>query len=119
MYFPIQSSAYRQTEDLMLSCRTGPRTDPWGPGGDILFSYIRRPGSFFWFKTLSFIILGGFRKNEYFLGYQDFVDIFWGSSQIWTIFRGHLYAFQGLFLRSRYRIYFLGLVKFQIIFWGA
>ena len=24
-----------------------------------------------------------------FLGYEDFVDIFWGSSQNWTSFRGH------------------------------
>ena len=29
-------------------------------------------------------------------GYQDFVDIFLGSSQNWTIFRGHFYAFYGL-----------------------
>ena len=26
-------------------------------------------------------------------GYEDFVDIFGGSSQNWTIFRGHFYAF--------------------------
>ena len=39
-------------------------------------------------------------------GYEDFVDIFGGSSQNWIIFRGHLDAFKGLFLflRSRYRI---------------
>ena len=49
---------------------------------------------------------------EYFLGYEDFVDIFWGSSQNWTIFRGHFYAFKGLFLRSRYR---MG----DIFSWGA
>ena len=28
-----------------------------------------------------------------FLGYDDFVDIFLGSTQNWTIFRGHFYAF--------------------------
>ena len=50
-------------------------------------------GHFFWFKILSFNIFGGFQKNEYFWGYEDFVDIFWGSSQNWTIFRGHFYAF--------------------------
>ena len=33
------------------------------------------------------------------------------SSQNWTIFRGHFYAFQGLFLRWGY---FLGSLKFQI-----
>ena len=37
---------------------------------------------------LNFNHFGGFRKNEYFLGYEDFVDIFGGSSQNWSIFRG-------------------------------
>ena len=32
----------------------------------------------FWFKILNFNIFGGFQKNEYFLGYEDFVDIFGG-----------------------------------------
>ena len=32
------------------------------------------------------------------------MDIIWGSSQSRTIFRGHFYAFYGLFLRSRYRM---------------
>ena len=68
-------------------------------GGDtLIFSYIRRLGSFFAFKILNFNILGGgggggFQKNKYFLGCEDFVDIFWGSSQNWTIFRCHFYAF--------------------------
>ena len=45
---------------------------------------------------------------------EDFVDIFWGSSQNWTIFGGHCYAFYDLFLRSRYRIRdIFGLPKFQ------
>ena len=30
---------------------------------------------------------GGFQKNKYFSGYEDFVDIFLGSSQNWIIFR--------------------------------
>ena len=51
----------------------------------------------------------GFQKNEYFWGYEDFVDIFLGSSQNWTIFRGHFYAFYGLFFRSRHRM--------GILFW--
>ena len=69
-----------------------------------------------------------FRKINIFLGYEDFVEIFWGSSQNKTIFRGHFYAFYGLFLRSWYRMgIFFGLLKFQIffgvleipdIFWG-
>ena len=54
--------------------------------------------------------------------------IFLGSSQNWTIFRGHFNAFQGLFLRSRHRMgiflgllklkYFLGCLKF-LIYWGG
>ena len=41
------------------------------------------------------------------LGYEDFVDIFLGSSQNWDIFRGHFYALCTLgsfFLRSWYRM---------------
>ena len=64
-----------------------------GGGGTLIFSYIRRLGSFFWFKILNFIIFGGFQKNEYFFVYGDFVDIFLGSSKNWTIFWGHFYAF--------------------------
>ena len=30
------------------------------------------------FKILNFNTFKGFQKNEYFLGYGDFVDIFWG-----------------------------------------
>ena len=62
-----------------------------------------------------------------FWGYEDFADIFGGSSQIWTVFRGHFYAFYGLFIRSRYRMVdifwvakmsniFLGCLKFLIFF---
>ena len=62
-------------------------------GGTLIFSYIRRLGPFLGFKILNFDIFGGFQKNKYFLGYENFVDIFWGSSQNWTIFRGHSSAF--------------------------
>ena len=82
------------------------------PGGDTLIfhTYV---GSvhFFGSKILKFDIFLGFQKNKYFLGYENFVDIFLGSSQNWTIFRCHFYAFKGLFLRSRYRI--------GDIFWGC
>ena len=62
-----------------------------GYSGIFIHSYI---GSvhFFGFKILNFDIWG-FQKNKYFLGYEYFVNIFWGSSQNWTIFRGHFYAF--------------------------
>ena len=52
--------------------------DPGGGGGTLIFSYIRRLGSFFWFKILNFNIFLNFQKNKYFLGYEDFVDIFVG-----------------------------------------
>ena len=48
-----------------------------GGGGTLILSYIRRLGSFFWVQFLNFNILGGFQKNKYFFGYEDFVDIFW------------------------------------------
>ena len=56
-------------------------------GGTLIFSYIRRLWPFLGFKNFNFNILGDFqKKNEYFGGHEDFVDIFWGSSQNWTIF---------------------------------
>ena len=64
-----------------------------GGGGTLILSYIRRLRSFFGFKFWNFNIFGGFQKNNIFLGHEAFVDIFWGSSQNWTILRGHFYAF--------------------------
>ena len=52
-------------------------------GGGTLFSHIRRLGPFFGFKILNFNIFFGFQMNI-FGGYEDFVDIFWGSSQNWA-----------------------------------
>ena len=49
-----------------------------GGGDTLIFSYIRRLGFFCGgFKILNFNIFGGFQKNEYFWGYEDFVEIFW------------------------------------------
>ena len=48
--------------------------------------------SFKSFQPIFFNIFGGFRKKKIFWN-GDFVDIFGGSSQSWTIFRGHFYAF--------------------------
>ena len=45
-------------------------------------SYIRRLGSFFGVQTFEFQYFCGFQKNEYFLGYEDFVDIFLGHHKI-------------------------------------
>ena len=82
---------------------------PGGGGGTLKISYIRRLGSFFGVQNFNFQYFLGFSENEYFLGYEDFVDIFFESSQNSAIFRGNFYAFWVIFLRSRYR---MG------IFWG-
>ena len=57
-------------------------------------------GSKFEFQYFFFIYLffffwggGGVQKKEYFWGYEDFVNIFFGSSQNLTVFRGNFYAF--------------------------
>ena len=63
-----------------------------GGGGGGGVTYVGS-GYFFGFKILNFIIFWGFQKNKYFLGYEDFVDIFFGSSQNWAIFRGHFFVF--------------------------
>ena len=47
-------------------------------GGTLKFLYIRRLGLFFWVQNFEFQYFWGFQKNRYFLGYEDFVDIFWG-----------------------------------------
>ena len=63
-------------------------------GDTLIFSYIRGIESFLGVQNFEFqYFLGGFQKNKYFLGYEDFVDIFWGCHKKWTIFRGHFYAF--------------------------
>ena len=55
-------------------------------------------GTYFGFKILNFnIFFGIFRKLNIFVGMKILWILFWGSSQNWTIFRGHFYAFYGLF----------------------
>ena len=74
-----------------------------GGGGALIFSYIRRLRPFFFiflfffffgggggFKILNFNIWGGGFRKLNILGFKDFVDVFGGSSQNWTIFRGLL-----------------------------
>ena len=58
----------------------------------------------------------GFQKNNFFWGYEDFVDIFLGSSQNLTIFRGLCTLGSFLKVNLQNRGYFLGLLKFQIFF---
>ena len=72
---------------------------------------MHRLGSFFFVKNFEFQHFGFFsQKYQYFLGYEDFVDIFLGHHN-WTISRGNFYAIKGLFLRPRYRM--------GIFFWVA
>ena len=49
-----------------------------GGGGTLIFSYIRRLGSFFGVQNFEFQYFWGFQKNEYFLGHEDLVDILLG-----------------------------------------
>ena len=54
-----------------------------GGGGTLIFSYKRRLCPFLGgFKILNFKIFWGFQKNEYFMGYEDFVDIL-GLDNFW------------------------------------
>ena len=44
-----------------------------GGGGTLIFSYIHRVGSFLGVQNFEYHYFWGFQKNEYFLGYEDFV----------------------------------------------
>ena len=47
-----------------------------GPGGTLIFSYMRRLGPFLGVQNNEFQYFLDFQKNEYLFGYEDFVDIF-------------------------------------------
>ena len=65
-----------------------------GPGGVLWYFHAYVGSDHFWgVKILNFNIFWGFQKNKYFFGCEDFVNIFLGSSQNWTIFRGHFFEF--------------------------
>ena len=81
------------------------------------------------FKILNFNICLGFQKNEYCLGYENFEDILWGSSQNWASLRVISMHLKVFFLKVKVHNWdiFFGLLKFQfflgvleipIIFWG-
>ena len=101
-----------------------PRRGGGGGGGGGVLRYFHTyvgSGRFRRFKICNFNIFRVFRKKGIFLGYEDFVNIFFGPSQKWTIFRGYFYAFLGLFLRSKYRMgdIFMGVAKISNIFGGC
>ena len=67
----------------------------------------------FWFNILNFNILGFFQKNEYFLGYEDFVDIFRGHYK-----RGHFMDFRVVSKGQGTELgIFFGFVKFHFFFY--
>ena len=77
-------------------------------GGTLILSHIPRLGHFLGVQNLNFNIIWSFQKNDFFFGGGG------GMKILWIYFLGHhkigLYlgvisiAFQGLFVRSRYRI---------------
>ena len=69
----------------------------------------------------SFNILGGFQKNEYFLGGMNILWIFFGDHPkiglVLVVISMYFRVFSlGKYTESRYSF---GLQKFQICFWGA
>ena len=90
----------------------------WGGGVNLYFHAYVGLGYFGGFKILNFNIFGDFLKTEYFWGYEDFMDIFWGHHKIGLNNAAlHLRVFsegQG----TKWRIFFW-LLKFQIFIWGA
>ena len=63
-------------------------------GVTLIFLYIPRLRSFFGVQNFEFQYFFRFsKKMNIFGGYEDFVDIFLGSSQNWTIFWGNFCAF--------------------------
>ena len=74
-----------------------------GWGDTLIFSYIHRLGGIFGVQNFEFRYILGFSEKRVFWG-MKICEYFLGSSHNWTIFRGHFYAFLGLFLRSMYRM---------------
>ena len=74
-------------------------------GGTYIFSCIRRLGSFFFggggVKIFKFNIFLGFQKNKYFLGYEDFMDIFLGHHKIGLYLRVISIYILGSFLKVK------------------
>ena len=93
-----------------------------GGGGTLIFSYIRRLGSFFWFEIYFEFqyIFGFFQKNVYFLGYEDFVNIFFGVTTKLDNNLGSFLCILWYFLKVKVEngdIFWV--VKSHISFWGV
>ena len=101
---------------LSPRCVWGGGGEGGGGGGGVLWyfhTYFGR-GFFLGFKILNFNIFGCFRKLNIFW-YEDFVDIFLGSSQNWTI----KVQTGGYFLGCSNFKYLLGFFKCLIFFLGG
>ena len=96
----------------------------------LIFSYIRRLGSFFWVQNFEFQYFFGFsEKLIFFFWYEDFVDIFWGHHKI-GLYLDVISMHFRVFLKVKIQNggYIFGLLKFQMsfflvleipdIFWG-
>ena len=101
-----------------------------GGGGTLIFSYVRRVVSFFGVQNFEFqYSLGFFRKKYYFLGYEDFVDIFWVHHKIGLylgVISMHFRVFSkgqgtewGIFSWvAKISNISISCLKFLILFWG-
>ena len=80
----------------ILSTREG------GGGGTLNFLYICRLGLFIGVQNVEFQYFWGvFRKNEYILRYEDFVDIFFWVTIKLTYIYGSFLCILGSFLKSK------------------
>ena len=70
----------------------------WLGGDTLIFSYIRRLRPFLGVPNFEFQYFWGFQKNEYFLGYEDYVDILWGHHKI-RLYLGSFLCILGSFLK--------------------
>ena len=63
------SITYPEEQDTQL------RRGGGGAGVTLIFSYTRRLRPFLGVQKFNFSMFWGFQRNEYFLGYEDFVNI--------------------------------------------
>ena len=89
-------------------------------GRTLIFSYIRRLGSFFGVQNFEFQNCLGFSVKRIFLGYEDLVDIFWGLH--FGLYLGVIsmhFSFFFLKVKVKNGGYFFWVAKISNIFWGA
>ena len=73
-----------------------------GEYSEFFYRYVGS-GYFLGLNFLNFNIFGDFQKNEYFWGYDDFVDIFGVITKLAYI-KGSFLCILGSFLRKRFRV---------------